>query len=211
MAKDPAFLFYPQDFFLGVSTMEFADRGKYITILCVMHQQGRLKEESIRLLVGSVSDTLRLKFKVDKNGLWFNERLEEEVEKRKKFTESRKINGSKGGRPKRTKPSVKPSGLASENLVEDVNEDVNNNKDSIINLWIRTLGRNPNIPEYEETENFIKKYGYEQAYQTYKAASLRSIKSLSYLMSNIDSKGCLIPYEVKAKNTKKELTGYDAY
>lgn len=126
MSKDPAFLFYSQDFFLGTSTMSYEDRGKYITILCVMHQQGRLTEESIRLLVGSVSVTLRLKFKVDKNGLWYNERLEEEIEKRKMFVNSRKINGSKGGRPKRVKPSglplAKPSAKASENLVEDENE-----------------------------------------------------------------------------------------
>jgi hypothetical protein len=51
MAKDPAFLFYSQDFIVGVQTMPFEDRGKYITILCQMHQQGRLDEETIRTLV----------------------------------------------------------------------------------------------------------------------------------------------------------------
>ena len=78
MAKDPAFLFYSQDFIVGVQTMPFEDRGKYITILAQMHQQGRLSEETIRFLVGSVSDMLRLKFKVDEKGLWYNERLESE-------------------------------------------------------------------------------------------------------------------------------------
>jgi len=37
--KDPAYLFYSQDFYTGVATMNFEDRGKYISILCLMHQQ----------------------------------------------------------------------------------------------------------------------------------------------------------------------------
>lgn len=106
MAKDPAFLFYSQDFIVGVQTMTFEDRGKYITILAQMHQQGRLSEETICFLVGSVSVSLRLKFKVDENGLWYNERLEAETKKRNEFTESRRNNGKNGGRPKK-KPNDK--------------------------------------------------------------------------------------------------------
>lgn len=119
MAKDPAFLFYSQDFFVGTATMSFEDRGKYITLLCLMHQQGRMTEETIRLLVGSVSVNLKSKFEVDENGLWFNERLEIEAEKRVKFTESRRSNGALGGRPK---ANGYPIGLATENLPENENE-----------------------------------------------------------------------------------------
>lgn len=132
MSKDPAFLFYSQDFIVGVQTMNFEDRGKYITILAQMHQQGRLDEETIRFMVGNVSDKLRLKFDVDKNGMWFNKRLEEEIDKRKNFIDSRRLNGQKGGRPKASdkpngKPSVKPLGKAKNNLLEDenVNEIIN--------------------------------------------------------------------------------------
>ena len=67
MAKDPAFLFYSQDFIVGVQTMDFEDRGKYITLLAQMHQQGRMDEKTIRFLVGSVSDNLKNKFAIDKN------------------------------------------------------------------------------------------------------------------------------------------------
>lgn len=134
MAKDPAFLFYSQDFFVGVQLMSFEDRGKYITLLCLMHQHGRLSEETIWLSVGSVSVSLKAKFQVDENGLWYNERLENEVEKRSKYTESRRENGSKGGRPKREKGNKKPSknhmdkhmGSHMEN--ENDNEDLNKNK-----------------------------------------------------------------------------------
>jgi len=118
MAKDPAFLFYSSDFITGVQVMGMEDRGKYITILCLMHQQGRLSEETIRFLVGSVSDILKSKFSVDEAGLWYNKRLEAESEKRRKFSKSRYDNGVKGGRPKNPE---KPSGLSMVNLPEDEN------------------------------------------------------------------------------------------
>lgn len=114
MAKDPAFLFYSQDFYTGVATLNWEDRGKYISILCLMHQQGRMSEETIRFIVGSVSDNLRSKFSIDDNGLWYNERLETESEKRSKFTESRRLNGLEGGRPKSKVEHIKPQDQWSE-------------------------------------------------------------------------------------------------
>ena len=126
MSKDPAYLFYSQDFYTGVATMNFEDRGKYITLLCLMHQQGRMNEETIRFVVGSVSVILKSKFKVDESGLWYNERLELEIEKRKNFVQSRVDNGSLGGRPKKSKkpigkPKGKPIGKPTHNLHEDDN------------------------------------------------------------------------------------------
>jgi uncharacterized protein YdaU (DUF1376 family) len=100
MAKDPAFLFYSSDFLTGTMAMTFEDRGKYITVLSYMHQNGRVDEETIRLLVGNVSDKLKSKFIITENGLWYNERLESEVSKRNAYVASRVENGSKGGRPK---------------------------------------------------------------------------------------------------------------
>lgn len=119
MAKDPAFLFYPSDFLVGTMIMSFEDKGKYITILSLMHQQGRMSEETIRLLVGSASVILLSKFSKDDNGLFFNNRLETEIEKRSKFIESRIENGKKGGRPKEIK---KPLGKPKVNL--PINRDI---------------------------------------------------------------------------------------
>ena len=117
--KDPAFLFYSNDFLTGTLIMPFEERGKYITLLCYQHQNGRMSDETIRLLVGSISDNLKNKFKQDENGLFYNERLEIEIEKRSKFIESRINNGKLGGRPKEIKkPSGKPLGLPSANLIE---------------------------------------------------------------------------------------------
>ena len=155
--KDPAFLFYTQDFITGTLAMPFEEKGKYITLLCYEHQTGRMSEETIRLLVGSVSDMLKSKFEIDENGLWFNKRLEIESEKRKKFNESRKNNGSLGGRPsKKEKPNknlVKTDrlqlGKPNENLPENENKYIYtiNNKE-----YISSIDKN----EIEKIEVFEK-------------------------------------------------------
>ena len=120
--------------------MNFEDKGKYITILCQMHQHGRLNEESICFLVGSVSVNLKAKFRIDEHGLWYNERLELETEKRNKFTESRRNNGLFGGRghKKDEKPikvnnnNDKASAKHMAKHMENENEDINDNK--IVNI-----------------------------------------------------------------------------
>ena len=103
MAKDPAVLFYTSDFLIGVSDMPFLDRGYYITLLCLQHQKGHLSEETICFSLGlsSVSQIPRVmeKFDRDENGLYFQQRMELETQKRASFSESRRMNGLKGGRP----------------------------------------------------------------------------------------------------------------
>lgn len=136
MCKDPAILFYTSDFLTGVSDLTMEERGQYITLLCLQHQKGRLSEKTIRLCVGSVSKDVMVRFDIDENGLFFNEVLEKRIEERSQFVESRRVNGNKGGRPK------KPSGLATQNLFGDENENENeirnkNNKYPFDELWSR--------------------------------------------------------------------------
>jgi len=128
MAKDPAFLFYSSDFLNGVSDLTMEERGQFITLLCLQHQKGTLTDKTIRLSLGSVSVDVLSKFSKDKDGNFYNDRLSQEIEKRIQFTESRRNNGSKGGRPKN---NTKPLGLPKDNLMEDVNE--NENEDININ------------------------------------------------------------------------------
>lgn len=132
MAKDPAFLFYSQDFFTGCATLSFEDKGKFIHLLCLMHQQGRMNEETIRFLVGSISVNLKSKFLVDENGFWYNNRLEEEIKKRNKFTKSRHDNGLKGGRPPKNK---KPLGLPTDNHMGNENIDYINSLTNGNGVW----------------------------------------------------------------------------
>ena len=124
MAKDPAFLFYSSDFLNGIADLTMEERGQYITLLCLQHQKGELTDKTIRLSLGLVSVDVISKFTKLKNGNFVNDRLIIEMERRKLFTESRKNNGKKGGRPK------KPLGYPKNNLMEDENE--NENKDIII-------------------------------------------------------------------------------
>lgn len=130
MSKDPAFLFYSSDFLTGCSDLTMEERGQYITLLCLQHQKGHLNEKTIRLSLGSISVDVRNKFITDDEGNLYNEILENHIKERENFVESRRINGSKGGRPKiNNKPSAKPSAYPKNNLREDENKD----EDIIIN------------------------------------------------------------------------------
>lgn len=135
--NDPAVLFYTSDFLTGVIDMNMEERGQYITLLCVQHQKGHLSEETIRLLVGSVSDKVLKHFKKDELNNYFNQRMDEEKEKRRLFAESRRQNGLKGGRPKKPSgyPSAYPNGKPKCNHMgnENDNENININKDININ------------------------------------------------------------------------------
>lgn len=91
--KDPAFLFYTNDFYSGVAGMTMEERGQYITLLCLQHQQGHLSERLICLTLNikNISEIPYVieKFNIDNDGLYFNERLDKEVNTRAKYCESR--------------------------------------------------------------------------------------------------------------------------
>jgi uncharacterized protein YdaU (DUF1376 family) len=164
MAKDPAFLFYSSDFLNGVSDLTMEERGQYITLLCLQHQKDELTEKTIRLSLGSVSVDVLSKFVKNENGNYFNERLCDEIEKRKLFTESRRNNGAKGGRPKN---KLKPNGLAKKNLMEDVNE----NEDE-------SLNKGEKIEKLQIPENFIKVWCNWIEYR--KAKKIKNYAGLKY-------------------------------
>ena len=82
MSKDPAILFYTGDFLNGCTDLTFEERGQYITLLCLQHQKGHLSDKTIKLMVGAISSDVLKKFKKDSDGLYFNERMEEEIIKR---------------------------------------------------------------------------------------------------------------------------------
>jgi uncharacterized protein YdaU (DUF1376 family) len=92
MAKDPAFLFYSSDFMMGTALMNEMEVGQYIRILCQMHQSGHLSIEDMKNICPNISSKVVAKFRMDGNGLYFNERLDQEVVKRKNYSESRRKN-----------------------------------------------------------------------------------------------------------------------
>jgi uncharacterized protein YdaU (DUF1376 family) len=92
MAKDPAFLFYPNDYIGGTMGMTFEEKGAYIEVLMMQFNRGHMTEHMIRQTVGQLWDTIKVKFTQDEKGLYYNKRLEEEQIKRKEFTNSRRNN-----------------------------------------------------------------------------------------------------------------------
>ena len=81
MTKDPSFLFYPEAFIMGTIGMSSAEKGDYITLLCIQHQQGGLIPKSTFESIVGVSNFIRSKFIETEEG-WFNIRLMKEIEKR---------------------------------------------------------------------------------------------------------------------------------
>jgi len=93
--KDPAFLFYSSDFLTGTYFLNDTQVGKFIRLLCFHHQKGRLtKDHMLKICLTYDKDIFDL-FTQDENGLYFNERLESEVDRRKKYSESRRSNRKK--------------------------------------------------------------------------------------------------------------------
>ena len=96
MAKDPAFLFYYQDFLVGTEFMTPEEVGIYIRILCHMADKGSLSARHMQSICRgyAFSDIIKEKFKINENGDYYNERLCNEVEKRRNYAESRRKNAS---------------------------------------------------------------------------------------------------------------------
>lgn len=81
MSKDPAFLFYSQDFIMGTTLMTNEQVGIYIKLLCIQHQHGGLIDKtSFNSMVGNF-ELLRSKFIETEDG-FFNKRLADEMVKR---------------------------------------------------------------------------------------------------------------------------------
>lgn len=99
MAKDPAMLWYWADWHSGTATMSRFLKGCYMDLLHAQFNSGPLSLEEIKTVLGSDFGTswptVQKKFKKSPEGLFFNERLEAEKDKRKKFTDSRRKNLSK--------------------------------------------------------------------------------------------------------------------
>lgn len=137
--KDPAFLFYSSDFLSGTILMSDEEVGKYIRLLCLQHQKGHLREKDMLGICKTHNQEIFSKFKIDDNGLYYNERLELEDSKRKAYTESRRKNRLKttcdkgleentNDEKKHMKNICKTYEKHMENENENINININKNK-----------------------------------------------------------------------------------
>jgi DnaD/phage-associated family protein len=217
--SDPAVLLYTSDFLTGVIDMTMEERGQYITLLCYQHQKGHFSDETTRLLVGLVSVSVMKHFVKDKEGLYFNKRMDIEKEKRQVFAESRRKNGKKGGRPSSSNNNHKDNhmdnlsgthmGNDNDNENRDINiiEYFNNNIHLITPIEIDEI----NILENNFSLGLIKK-----AIQIAVNNNARSMAYISRILENWKSKGykTLADIEQDGKkqeepNNQEELFDYD--
>jgi len=110
--KDPAFLFYPNDYIGGTMGMTFEQKGAYIELLMTQFNRGHMTIHMIKKILSesenNIWDVIKSKFVLDEHGLYYNERLEIEQNKRKAYSESRRKNIE--GRNQYTKKEEQESG-----------------------------------------------------------------------------------------------------
>lgn len=145
--KDPAFLFYPEAFVVGCRKMSNEEIGIYIMALCEQFFEGSISQEYYDELPVNVQK------KFEKKGqVFFNKRLKEEQQKREEYAKSRKKNGSKGGRPRKTEETISKAYenhmVLSEKPYENhtINTNTNTNKDIDIS-YISDIERKPEVQE----------------------------------------------------------------
>jgi hypothetical protein len=137
--KDPAVLFYTSDFITGTLTMTDAQRGKYILLLCLQHQQGYLTEDDMLNICKKYDEKIFCKFDKDKMGYYFNKRMLMESEKRNKHCEKQKERIQEYWDKKKKEDEY--HGITLERNIplinenENINEDINNNKVQFEIFW----------------------------------------------------------------------------
>jgi len=134
MAKDPAFLFYPNDYIGGTMGMTFEEKGAYIELLMLQFNRGHMTKHMIGQSIGQLWVNIQDKFLKDSKGLYYNKRLEDEQNKRKSYSESRKNNklGINQFNKKKKSRGHMIAHMEDENINEDLNEKESENE---IEVW----------------------------------------------------------------------------
>jgi uncharacterized protein YdaU (DUF1376 family) len=137
--KDPAFLFYPNDYIGGTMGMTFEQKGAYMDLLMMQFNRGHMTSHMIGQVLGQnggqIWDVVKSKFKKDEEGMYYNERLEIEQLKRKSFTDSR-VNNKKGNNQYTKKGGHMTTHMTSHMIGHMENENINRN----INKRKRVIG-----------------------------------------------------------------------
>lgn len=199
MGKDPAVLLYTGDFLSLTQGLTMAEIGQLIKLLCVQHQTGHLTKKAIKLSVGGVSRDVMKFFVLDENGLYYNELLENEIARRKKYSESRRKNIQK--RYEKTSTYVDTSVLHMETETETKTETKTGTKTKTKTKTGTVTGTVTEIGTVTEAEDSKKKnkYGelenveltdeeYDQLIKRFPKNYKRYIDDLSYYIASKDVK-----------------------
>jgi len=106
MAKDPAFLFYPGDWLSGTMGMSYEEKGAYLELLIFQFNNGKFTKLQAKQVLSicstSVFENVVQKFSTDGTYFW-KQRLSDEVDRRKKFSDSRRNNALGGKKANKKK------------------------------------------------------------------------------------------------------------
>lgn len=185
MSKDPAFLFYHQDFFTGVSDMTNEEVGAYIKCLCIQASKGGISEKHMSIICQSheVHNSIKIKFIFNAElNLFENTRLKNEIEKRKKYSESRSTNRKSIKKLKENTIDISKSydkHMENENEIENENRIVIKNEIEKINfkeiaeIFNSVCYDLPNVEKITDSrkkaiEKIIKEYSLEKIGDVFK-------------------------------------------
>lgn len=90
--KSPAVLWYPADYLVGIIGMTWEEQGRYVYLLNVQFEKGHI---DISRIMPDCPEIVLAHFVQDEDGLYYNERMEEEQNKRQKYCDSRSKNRKK--------------------------------------------------------------------------------------------------------------------
>lgn len=127
--KDPALLWYVNDWIGGTRLMSFPHMGAYMELLMGQFQYGHLTMDNIvHLLRGDISlweNCLKEKFVIDANGLYYNEKMDRAINERLAYKQNRLANLKGKTSPHMDTPYAPPE---CGNGNEDGDIDANNKK-----------------------------------------------------------------------------------
>jgi len=156
MAKDPAVLFYTSDFLSSTITMTMEQKGKYITLLCIQHQQTYLTDEDLDVILSDKDKKIRDKFIKQTDGTYVNIKLKSESERRKAYTESRRNNRSKiKNNLSETYDKLMETGTATATVTETRNETLTKTITETLSSIADKMKQKPNQKELNELDNLV--------------------------------------------------------
>jgi hypothetical protein len=158
MAKDPAFLFYSNDFLAGTFTLTDEQVGKYIRLLCLQHQKYILTKKDMINICKTYDEDIYSKF-IQQGDNYYNLRLREEAEKRKAYSESRRKN--------------RTLSLSYDKHMENEDENVIKDKDKNDIKKIHLFSSSPYYPLDKFSEKFCSNLDYQKFDVKYYYESVR--------------------------------------
>jgi len=129
--KDPAVLFYFQDFLVGTEFMTDEEIGKYMRVLCHLADKGSLNKSQILRICKTniIPEAINEKLLIDEDGKYYQKRMKIEQEKRAKHIEHQRENANKRWKKDECDGNAMAMPLLNEN--ENINRDINEDKNII--------------------------------------------------------------------------------